>query len=268
MLPHQPELALICQQRSQVVALFVKFRLFTTIYPEKNPERRREYRECLQRNLDCPWIAEVCLLVEGDHLELPDSPKIRIRRIAQRPDYSDFFTWIDQLAGTDDVSAIANTDIYLDGTMLAGIPLLGGRVCLALARWESGSLFDRNDSQDCWVFRGPVMGVSGHFPLGVVRCDNRILYELQQADYRVLNPAFSIRVHHLHQGQRGEYGDTQAHFVQPPYRYLWPHNLHGPLRTAVLNLWHPEQRIGWRFDQRRWQRSVAVRAWRKLFPSA
>jgi hypothetical protein len=239
-------------------------RLFTTLYPEQNLERLAEYVECLQRNLSCAHIDELCLLVEGEGTEVPESPKIRVCKIGARPTYEDFFKWIDEVAGPEDVSVVANTDIWLDGSIGAAIRKLESRECYALARWEGDLLWDRNDSQDCWIFRGKVIGVRGDFPLGVVRCDNRILYELQEAGYRVLNPAFSIRVHHLHVGDRMEYGATEAHFIQPPYRYLWPHNLLGPIGTVWHNLRYPSQKLGWRFDRRKAARTFPVRVIRKL----
>ena len=240
------------------------FRLFSTFYPEKNPARKAEYLECLKRNLTNPVIDEVCLLVEGNVPELPNSPKLRIKAIEKRPLYDDFFTWIREIGADEDIAAIANTDIYLDPNLAAAFPLLQPKRCLALARWEPSGLNDRNDSQDCWVFMGPISVVRGDFPIGVVRCDNRILYELQVAGYEVLNPSFSVKIHHLHEGERVEYGNTESHFVQPPYRYLWPHNLYGPLRTLDYNIKHPALRIGWRIDPRQLTRSIPGRLYRKL----
>ena len=239
-------------------------RLFTTLYPEMDPRRRAEYADCLRRNLACTAIDECCVLLEGVGMQLHESPKIRVRQISVRPTYSNFFEWINEVAMPDDISVVANTDIWFDGSTGVAARRLGMRECYALARWDRGRLNDRNDSQDCWFFRGKVEGVCGDFPLGVVRCDNRILYELQQAGYRVLNPAFAIRATHLHAGERGEYGDTKAHFVQPPYRYLWPHNLLGPLRTLWHNLRFPNQKLGWRFDRRKAARTLPGRVIRKL----
>ena len=81
------------------------------------------------------------------------------------------------------------------------------------------------------------------FPLGVPRCDNRLMYQLQEAGYKVLNPAFSIKVFHIHKGQRAlvyTEGDN-LHNIKPPYRYLYPHNLYGFWKTCFFNLKHKEQ---------------------------
>lgn len=239
-------------------------RLFTTCYPEKNPVRRKEYAECLERNLANGNIDEVCILVEGS-CELQESSRLKLRPINARPEYADFFRWIGEIAGDEDVSVIANTDIFFDGSIGLVSMLVNGRTCLALARWENGALLDRNDSQDSWVFQGVVSpAVVCNFPLGVVRCDNRILYELRAAGYQVLNPAFTIRTHHLHEGVRPEYGSNEQHYVQPPYGYLWPHNPYGPCRTLWHNLRNPGRRLCWRLDPRRIRSLLPFRIGRRV----
>jgi hypothetical protein len=247
-------------------------RLFTTLFPEKNPARRAEYDECLRRNLACAEIDEVCLLTEGKGLAIPDSPKIRAQEIGKRPYYADYFAWIEGLAKPSDVSVIANSDIFFDSQLrLFKIWDFPERTALALARWDlapdgSASLFDRNDSQDSWICRGPLRGVHGDYPIGVPRCDNRILFEFQEAGYQVANPSFSIRSYHLHEGLRTEYsGTTLPHFVPPPYRYLWPHNLWPLPRTLWHNLRHRGCRVGWRLDRRRLGRTLPARGWNKLW---
>jgi hypothetical protein len=247
-------------------------RLFTTLFPETNPARRAEFDECLRRNLACAEIAEICLLTEGEGLALPNSPKLRAQKISKRPHYADYFAWIEELAQPSDVSMIANSDIFFDGQVgLFNVWPLPRRTVLALARWDLGpdgtsSLVDRNDSQDTWICRGPLRGVRGDFPIGVPRCDGRILFELEEAGFHVANPSFSIRSHHLHAGPRVEYSvETLPHFVAPPYRYLWPHNLWALPRTLWHNLRHPGCRVGWRLDRRRLSRTVPARGWNKLW---
>ena len=236
-------------------------RLFTTFYREPRRERLAEYVECLNQNLACIALDEVRVLVEGPEDILPASGKLHTRRVPKRPLYDDFFRWIDDVAGEDDISVIANADIWFDGSLAVASRALGARDCFALARWEGSRLFDRNDSQDCWIFRGPIKGVRGDFPIGVPRCDNRFLYELQTAGYRVSNPAFSIRARHVHSGERGEYThEGFANSVAEPYRYLWPHNLWSLPRTLWHNALHPAERIGRRLDRRKIESTLPFRA--------
>jgi len=240
-------------------------RLYTTFYRDPRRHRMAEYVECLNHNLACAAIDEVRVLVEGPENILPASGKLRTMAIPRRPTYDDFFKWINESAAADDVSIIANADIWFDNSIGVSSRALGPRECFAMARWDGATLFDRNDSQDCWVFRGPVDGVNGEFPIGIPRCDNRVLYELQAAGYRVRNPAFSIRAHHVHKGKRMEYATADlATCVAEPYRYLWPHNLWPMQKTLLHNTLHPAERVEWQFDLRRVARRLPFRALGKL----
>lgn len=244
-------------------------RLFTTFYAEPRATRAREYACCLERNLSCPSFDEICVLVESGQESLPSSDKLRTRRVARRPSYDDFFEWIGEIAAGDDTSVIANADIWFDPAIAVAAGALVERECFALARWENDRLFDRNDSQDAWIVRGTIDDVNGDFPIGVPRCDNRLLYELEIAGYTVRNPAFSIRANHVHSGQRSEYAvQPSAGWVPGPYRYLWPHNLWPLHKTVLHNATMPSQRIGWKVDWRRVGRTLPARAAKRILRAA
>ena len=89
-------------------------RLFTTSYDETRKGRLAEYLSCLDRNLACETIDEICVLAEGKAGSHPPSAKFRIRRVQQRPTYDDFFSWINEVTAERDVSIIANADIWFD----------------------------------------------------------------------------------------------------------------------------------------------------------
>jgi hypothetical protein len=232
-------------------------RLFTTVYPDFNPDRRHEFDECVRRNLENSAIGGVFILAEGSSAgRLPDHGRLHVRNVLKRPSYDDFFDWVNDVSAPDDVSVIANADIYFDRTIGCIVHFLGSKDCYSLSRWDvlpngRSRLFDRADSQDAWIFRGPILErVDGSFPLGVPRCDNRICHELVEAGYRISNPAFSIRIHHLHSGKRSEYGDAGADFIQPPYRYVFPANIRPFPLVLLHNLLHPRRTIPWRPDVR------------------
>ena len=246
-------------------------RLFTSSYDDVQAGRNSELRECLERNVACAAIDEILVLAEKRHGHIPRSEKIRIRPIALRPCYDDFFRWINEIAGPEDISIIANPDIFFD----ASARVLQTRnprrdEVFALSRWDllargESRLYDHNDSQDTWIVRGKVNHVGGDFPIGVPRCDNRVASEFEKAGYRVLNPSFSIRSFHLHAGNRVPYAtNCRPDFVAPPYKYVWPHNLAGLPATAWHNLLHPSYRLGWRVDRRLWTRRLKLRGFRAL----
>jgi hypothetical protein len=241
-------------------------RLFTTSYPEADPNRAAEYALCLMKNIACRSIGGVYIIAENGGGRITASSHVEVRRMQSRPRYDDFFEWINEVAGDEDVSIIANSDIWFDDSILVAGQSLGQKQCIALARWDDDELFDRNDSQDCWMWRGKIPhNVRGDFPLGVPRCDNRLLHELRAAGYHVMNPAFSIKAHHVHAGAREDYAQANfTHFVDPPYGYLWPHNLWSLPRTIAHNLREPEHPLAWRLDRRRIAATLPARAAAKL----
>ncbi|MFC1688461.1 hypothetical protein ACFL07_02225 [Pseudomonadota bacterium] len=246
-------------------------RLFTTMYYEKDSKRKSEYRDCLERNIACVSITEICILCEGGEEVLPKSEKIKIRHVSGRPTYRDYFDWNSELATNADVSIVANTDIYFDHQLtLFSHWRIPENTIFALSRWDfkeesKAELYDHNDSQDTWIFRGTPVGVFADIPVGVPRCDNRIAAEFEKAGYRVLNPSFSLRCYHLHDSPPRPYMDSaHSEQVSPPYKYIWPHNLFGLSRTIFYNLRYPDSPVHWRFDRRKFNRQLPMRLFNKF----
>lgn len=241
-------------------------RIFSSNYPEKNRVRRSELLTCFQKNVDLGSIGSHCILIENDSFSLPNHQKLKTRSIAYRPKYEDFFQWANELVESpQDISIIANSDIYFDATLLALANSLKPHQCAALSRWDvqadrSLRLFDRNDSQDAWIFRGKIRPMNAAVCVGILGCDNRILYELRTAGYEVINPAFSVRACHLHIKKRPEYPiEINGPRVDSPYAFLWPHNLMS-LPQTIRHRWrHPEAKLGWRIDWRRLKRTLPGR---------
>lgn len=248
-------------------------RLFTSFYPERDSVRRTEIAECLQRNADCTLVDQICLFVEGEASPPVQSPKISQRPISTRPRYVDFFDWANAVTAADDISIVANSDIFFNATLSALFAVLNANCCAALSRWNvtpdgAAKLYDRADSQDVWVFRGHIKPVASDFCVGIPRCDNRILYELQVAGYQMINPAFSVKTFHLHSGDRTDYPSViDGPHVAAPYAYLWPHNLLSLQQTVLWNYLHPAAGISWRLDRRRIAAFLPLRVGRRILRS-
>jgi hypothetical protein len=226
-----------------------KINLYTTYYPEKNEIRLKELQTCLNYNINNSAITTLIVWNEGGDLNAFDSPKLKIISIKERPTYQDFINHINQNGKDQDIHIIANTDIYFDTDIAVLHQLNLDNTCLALSRWDTTEtknpkLYNHNDSQDIWIFKGPIhQDLNADFPLGVPRCDNRLMYELEKAGYSVLNPAFSIKSYHIHKGQRALVytEDDNVYKIPPPYRYTYPHNLFGFWQTLYFNYKHQEK---------------------------
>ncbi|MEZ6126164.1 MAG: hypothetical protein R3C49_23795 [Planctomycetaceae bacterium] len=245
-------------------------RLFTSYYHERHPVRQSEIDECLRRNLECSSIDKICILQEPSELPFQD-PRIQTRPITERPRYADFFLWIDEVCKPSDISIIANSDLYFDQSLQMVKSLVRENTCLALSRWDvmkqgRVQLFERGDSQDCWIVRGPVHGVSADFPIGVYDCDNRIAWEFERAGYRVVNPAFSLRTYHLHRTRERSYDPTNPtdHGIRPPFRYVEPDNAGNLLSCASLWWQYRPGYFPWRLTSRKLARTLPGRIWSRI----
>jgi len=249
-----------------------KIYLYTTFYNETNNFRKQELLSCLQNNSSNKAISKIIVFNEGESIAYLGPYRIEEIFIDKRPTYQDFINYINTNSNTDDIHIIANTDIYLDKNIKVLKHINLKDTCLALSRWDTADtikpkLYNHNDSQDVWVFKGPVkQQLKANFPLGVPRCDNRLLFELQEAGYRVLNPAFSIKVFHIHKGQRAlvyTEGDN-IYNLKPPYGYLYPHNLYGFFKTRFFNLKHKEQLGAYHYDIKKLNNWWVIRLPRKI----
>jgi hypothetical protein len=249
----------------------LKSHLYTTYYKDSKAHRLKELESCLVNNLNNSCINTITILNEGGDLSAFQSDKLKVIDITGRPTYQDFFKHINQEGGDNDIHIIANTDIYFD-TQIAVLHHLDLEdSCLALSRWDTTDtkkpkLYDHNDSQDVWIFKGPIKStLKADFPLGVPRCDNRLLYELGQAGYKVLNPAYSIKSYHIHQGQRAlVYTEADNIYnISPPYRYLYPHNMFGLWQTIFFNLRYKAKLGRYRYDIKKTNNWWPVRLIRK-----
>ncbi|MDB4175007.1 hypothetical protein N9766_01445 [Flavobacteriaceae bacterium] len=246
--------------------------LYTTFYNEKNEFRKQELLTCLQHNLQNTAIDKVTLFNEGESLVYFNVNKIEEISITQRPTYQDFINYINTHTSEEDIHIIANTDIYFDVNIGVLKQINLHNTCLALSRWDTTEtknpkLYNHNDSQDVWIFKGRIKPeLKANFPLGVPRCDNRLMYEIGRAGYTVLNPAFSIKSFHVHKGQRAlvyTEGDN-LHNIKPPFRYMYPHNLYGFFKTPFFNLKHKEQLGAYHYDIKKLNNLWVVRLPRKL----
>ncbi|MDB9721096.1 hypothetical protein OAA67_04380 [Winogradskyella sp.] len=230
--------------------------LYTTFYNEKNQARLEELVACIRNNSLNPEISSITVFNEGSSVVKYAPDKITEIKIKKRPTYDDFVQHINAVTKPNDIHIIANTDIFFDENISVVKSVLDHNCCFALSRWDTTEtkkpkLYNHNDSQDVWIFKGTIhQDLNADFPLGVPRCDNRLLYEIECAGYTVLNPAFSIKSYHIHKGQRAlVYTEhDNVYKIPPPYRYTYPHNLYGFWQTLYFNYKHQEKLGAYCYD--------------------
>lgn len=199
-------------------------RLFINWYTEIKQPRGKELNRCLENNFRCKHIDEI---INVSDTPLPEG-KIKNVAIQGRPTYHDFMNVISHTAKPNDISIIANLDIYFDETILLCHKMTEKDV-YALTRWdvwdEKGkdiTFLNRHDSQDVWIFKGvPHTIIKADIGLGQPGCDNAFAFLLKKSRYRVSNPSLSIKTYHVHaSGTRHYLNGTKQIVKSAPQPYL------------------------------------------------
>jgi hypothetical protein len=202
----------------------LKTTLVTPFYTDKNEDRQKELLTCLEKNIECPEIDQIVLIID-DKTKVKRHKKVKVQYVESRPTYTDMFNIANRYNATG-IKIIANTDIYFDFVNIVKIKSsLEEDMCFALSRWDvqaDGDIVHHAswDSQDTWIFKGFIKPVSGNFFMGRPGCDNRIAYEIMTAGYKVRNPSRSIRSFHLHVTQVHNYVRNEEQTVKMPYMLL------------------------------------------------
>lgn len=189
--------------------------LFVGYYEDKNPNRNKEFQECVRRNIQNSHINFV--IIESQ----------------ERLKYNDFFKIINEYSDPKDVNVIANLDIYLDPSTCHLMERIKPKEMFALCRWDQDKkqnikFLNRPDSQDTWVFRGHI-NVNCDFYMGYAGCDNRLAKVFADAGWKVTNPSKSIKTVHVHASNIRNYkpGKRNKLVVPGPYLTLPPTTLEG-----------------------------------------
>lgn len=176
--------------------------VFSTLYDIKNPSRKKEIYTCINKNYNNKDINYILIRSE-DKLK-----------------YNDYFNLINNYSNEEDINIISNLDIYFDETINLCKQITKEHF-LALSRWEmTGNIVkfgNRQDSQDCWIYKGKINNINGDFYTGMQGCDNRIAYEAEAAGYQVINPSLDIKTYHVHVCNVRDYkvGDLKTTVPRP-----------------------------------------------------
>jgi spore maturation protein CgeB len=214
--------------------------LFINYYVDKDEDRNKELVECYRKNVSGDQIDKVYLIVDsktdlgGIYAVESGAAKVKTIKLERRPTFLDFYSYINIYSGDDDINIIANSDIYFDETLDIVDKLDMTMKCFALSRWDvlangATQLHMHRDSQDVWIFKGKITKyINGWFGLGLRGVDNRILHEIREAGYTVINPSKLIKTYHLHNSGTRNYSITdESDLIPPPYDFAEPSGTEG-----------------------------------------
>jgi len=244
--------------------------LFTTYYNETHTTRKAELLEAINRNIGNPVFDRVFILNEGGDLSQFGNPKLNVITIEHRPFFADFFNVINTELSVTDIAIIANTDIYFDLNIRILHSINLDKICITLSRWNidnstSIRLYEHGDSQDVWIFKGRINDIKSNIPIGVYDCDNKIAYEIEQAGYRLINPAFSIRSYHLHLSNFRLYEiEPQDYGIRPPFRYIEPDNAGNIFFCLYLYFRYRMSYFPYRITCKKVKRFFLIKLWLRI----
>jgi hypothetical protein len=212
----------------------------TQFYVPEKPRRAREIRKCLEENIKCSVIDKLVLLNEKDFSDvMPKSDKIRQDVVVKRLTYRMVVEWIQQNVPDNVICIFGNADIYLDDQTWRDVWSVNlENIFLALLRWDvqeneqPSKLFGpRNDSQDTWGFLSNSVKSRQwdwfplDFPFGKAGCDNAITVEMLRKKFLIVNPALSLKTHHLQLTNYRTY-DPKDVIDKACYMYVDPTGIH------------------------------------------
>ena len=146
-------------------------------FKPKNPDREKEYLECLKKNIENEYIDYIHIFNDDVDFvnELMDSTdKIYSVDNTDRMTYKDFFEYSNEYL-ENEISIIANSDIIFDESIkyLKDVKLKDFFFCLT--RYDiqkSGNLSyppNHFGTQDSWVYISPIKTNNSDFCLGMPR---------------------------------------------------------------------------------------------------
>jgi hypothetical protein len=211
----------------------------TQFYMPEKLKRQKEIKKCLENNVKSSAIDKVILLNESDQSdEFTASSKVQQVIVGRRLSYKIVVEWIQQHVPDNVICVFGNADIYLDDSWKDVWSIQLDNVFLALLRWDvqagdtPSKLFGpRNDSQDTWGFLSNSVKSREwdwkalDIPFGKAGCDNAITVEMLRKKFLIVNPALSLKTHHLQLSNLRTY-DPADIVDRPCYMYVDPTGIH------------------------------------------
>jgi len=210
----------------------------TQYYKSEQSKRQKEIDRCLKNNVENSYIDHIILLNQKDFSSsFPESSKIKQEVINARLHYDDVIRYVYDTIPSDSIVVFANADIYLDSSIRTIWSTNLEDKFFALLRYDDDGnggdeIFGpRADSQDTWILASNSVKnrkwkyEDFHFSFGISGCDNAITLEMLRMKFLVVNPALTIKTHHLHLSQYRTYSVDEI-VDKKVYLYIEPTGLH------------------------------------------
>lgn len=213
--------------------------LITSFYIIKNAntlqleKRNNELINALIYNINNPLIEKIYLYIDDIYslnkaIELNKNNKIHIIEVGKQPLYSDLFEYaINNLENK--ICMIANSDIYLYDCDIECLNNINNNI-FSLSRFENDltcPIIDKKwGSYDAFIFKSPLnksILESMKHKQNVAGSDDNIVNILVDNNYKLYNPAFQIKIVHLHESDYRTYSIDKIaeckYYIKPDFYY-------------------------------------------------
>lgn len=200
----------------------------------KDKGRQAELDECVLKNAGHANIDRVYLFTDDGHVPPVNNPKQIVIPIDRRLTYRRWLEFVESIR-EEHVAILANTDIYFDASLNRLDDILARK-----NRFVALSRFDRVGketapharpqwSQDVWALNSlsditPELKKAADFPLGVPRCDNKIVYEFAIQGWDLINPFPTVRSIHVHESNIRNYDKEKDRTLIGGMAFIQPQN--------------------------------------------
>lgn len=189
-------------------------------------KRKNEIINSITQNLSLKFISNYYIFAENFNWLINTDTRIHKIDIKERCTFSYLIDFSNKMS-VNSINILINNDIILTNTFES--IKISDDDFYAISRFES--IKDANPfeyktgwSQDVWVWFGynkiPISKLN--FYLGILGCDNRLLYEASKYYKYVKNPAYTYRCIHNHKSNIRNKRDR----IGPPYKLIKPSRLY------------------------------------------
>ena len=176
-------------------------------------ERTEELVYCILHNMSRPYVEKIHLFLDNEQAydkiktfsRFENYSKIHVIEVGKQPKYTDIFKYaMENLK--DEICMITNADIYLhecDVTLLER--LKNDNIAYAISRYEADmnapAVNNYHGSHDCYIFKMNVNSTildEVDFHQNHTGIESRIINALCNQGFTIYNPAYQIKIVHLH----------------------------------------------------------------------
>ena len=183
---------------------------YNYFYSTESDERRSELDYCFSKLLNNRYIDKCYVMIDVKDIRNFQfkSKKIVIIKLKNqdKPFYQDYFDLATKYSADDDINIFLNSDCFLDDDDTVKLYDMNKNDFYCQSRFNIVTLEPfvtnkdqiKNNTQDCWIFRGKPKNINAKFSMGVKSCDNAIAYAILEAGYYPIDKPYDIKVYHYH----------------------------------------------------------------------